>query len=80
MPELEGKTESTSHIAVVAAAYGGPEVLSVVDAEVLPPGPGEVTIEVRAAGSTRSTTSSTAGPSADPRTTFRCAWDSRSPE
>jgi NADPH:quinone reductase len=50
MPELEGKTESTSHFAVVAAAYGGPEVLSVVDAEVLPPGPGEVTIEVRAAG------------------------------
>jgi hypothetical protein len=42
--------ESTSHFAVVAAAYGGPEVLSVVDAEVLPPGPGEVTIEVRAAG------------------------------
>ncbi|MDT7775565.1 MAG: hypothetical protein QOC67_4489 [Pseudonocardiales bacterium] len=35
---------------VVAAAYGGPEVLSVVDAEVPPPGPGEVTIEVRAAG------------------------------
>jgi NADPH:quinone reductase len=42
--------ESTSHFAVVAAAYGGPEVLSVVNAEVLPPGPGEVTIEVRAAG------------------------------
>jgi NADPH:quinone reductase-like Zn-dependent oxidoreductase len=36
--------------AVVAAAYGGPEVLSVVEAEVPPPGPGEVTIEVRAAG------------------------------
>jgi len=36
--------------AVVAAAYGGPEVLSVVDAVVPPPGPGEVTIEVRAAG------------------------------
>ena len=35
---------------VVAVAYGGPEVLSVVDAEVPPPGPGEVTIEVRAAG------------------------------
>jgi NADPH:quinone reductase len=42
--------ESASHFAVVAAAYGGPEVLSVVDAEVPPPGPGEVTIEVRAAG------------------------------
>jgi len=36
--------------AVVAAAYGGPEVLSVVEAEVPPPGPGEVTIEVRASG------------------------------
>ncbi|WP_445188740.1 hypothetical protein ACTXG6_16785 [Pseudonocardia sp. Cha107L01] len=35
---------------VVAVAYGGPEVLSVVEAEVPPPGPGEVTIEVRAAG------------------------------
>lgn len=36
--------------AVVAAAYGEPEVLSVVEAEVPSPGPGEVTIEVRAAG------------------------------
>jgi NADPH:quinone reductase len=35
---------------VVAAAYGGPEMLSVVDTELRPPGPGEVTIEVRAAG------------------------------
>jgi NADPH2:quinone reductase len=41
---------SASHFAVIAAAYGGPEVLSVVDVEVPPPGPGEVTIEVRAAG------------------------------
>ena len=36
--------------AVVAAAYGGPEVLSLVEAEVPSPGPGEVMIEVRAAG------------------------------
>jgi NADPH:quinone reductase-like Zn-dependent oxidoreductase len=42
--------ESASHFAIVAAAYGGPDVLSVVDAEVPSPGPGEVTIEVRAAG------------------------------
>jgi len=42
--------QSASHFAVVAAAYGGPDVLSVVDAEVPSPGPGEVTIEVRAAG------------------------------
>lgn len=36
--------------AVVAVAYGGPEVLSVVETEVPAPGPGELTIEVRAAG------------------------------
>jgi NADPH:quinone reductase len=42
--------QSASHFAVVAAAYGGPGVLSVVNAEVPSPGPGEVTIEVRAAG------------------------------
>jgi NADPH:quinone reductase len=36
--------------AVVAPAYGGPEVLSVVDTEVPEPGPGEVRIQVRAAG------------------------------
>ena len=42
--------KNTRHLAVVAAAYGGPEVLSVVEIEVPRPGPGEVTIEVRAAG------------------------------
>jgi NADPH2:quinone reductase len=36
--------------AVVATAYGGPEVLEVVDVDVPRPGPGEVTISVRAAG------------------------------
>ena len=36
--------------AVVAPSYGGPEVLEVVDVEVPAPGPGQVTIEVRAAG------------------------------
>ena len=36
--------------AVVATAYGGPEVLSVVDVEVPAPGPGEVLLDVRAAG------------------------------
>jgi NADPH:quinone reductase len=49
-PNTAVTEESTSHFAVVAAAYGGPEVLSVVDAEVPSPGPGEVTIAVRAAG------------------------------
>jgi NADPH:quinone reductase len=36
--------------AVVARAYGGPEVLEVREVEVPAPGEGEVTIEVRAAG------------------------------
>ncbi|MFE3257318.1 zinc-binding alcohol dehydrogenase family protein [Nocardia sp. NPDC059091] len=36
--------------AVVATAYGGPEVLSLVEVEVPEPGPGEVSIAVRAAG------------------------------
>jgi NADPH2:quinone reductase len=49
-PVADRSLENTSDFAVVAAAYGGPEVLSVVDAEVPSPGPGEVTIEVRAAG------------------------------
>ena len=35
---------------VVATAYGGPEVLALVDTEVPAPGPGEVKVEVRAAG------------------------------
>ncbi|WP_210481494.1 NADP-dependent oxidoreductase [Naasia sp. SYSU D00948] len=34
----------------VATDFGGPEVLEEIDAEVAQPGPGEVTIEVRAAG------------------------------
>lgn len=36
--------------AVVATAFGGPEVLSVIETPVRPPGPGEVLISVRAAG------------------------------
>jgi NADPH:quinone reductase len=36
--------------AVVATAFGGPEVLSVIQTPVSPPGPGEVLISVRAAG------------------------------
>jgi NADPH:quinone reductase len=35
---------------VVATAFGGPEVLSIVDQDVGKPGPGEVRIAVRAAG------------------------------
>jgi len=37
-------------LAVIAAGYGGPEVLSVADEPVRDPGPGEARIEVRAAG------------------------------
>ncbi len=36
--------------AVVATAYGGPEVLSTTEVDVRAPGAGEVTLEVRAAG------------------------------
>src|SRR5665647_3438657 len=36
--------------AVVATAYGGPEVLDVVEVDPGEPGPGEVLLEVRAAG------------------------------
>jgi NADPH:quinone reductase len=36
--------------AVVATAYGGPEVLAVIEEEVPAPGPGEVLLDVRAAG------------------------------
>jgi NADPH:quinone reductase-like Zn-dependent oxidoreductase len=36
--------------AVVATAFGGPEVLSLVEVPLCPPGPGEAHIEVRAAG------------------------------
>ncbi len=35
---------------VIAAAYGGPEVLSVIDQPVPEPGPGEARVQVRAAG------------------------------
>jgi NADPH2:quinone reductase len=49
-PTAAATKESASHLAVVAAAYGGPEVLSVVNVEVPAPEPGEVTIQVRAAG------------------------------
>ena len=37
-------------VVVIAAAYGGPEVLSVIDQPVPEPGPGEARIQVRAAG------------------------------
>ena len=36
--------------AVVATAFGGPEVLALIETPVGPPGPGEVLISVRAAG------------------------------
>lgn len=41
-------TDTTT--AVVATAFGGPEVLELVEVEVPAPGPGQVTVEVRAAG------------------------------
>lgn len=44
-----GETFDTSEV-VVATSYGGPEVLTVTDATVPEPGPGQVRIAVRAAG------------------------------
>src|SRR5690348_14243609 len=41
---------SASARVVLATAYGGPEVLRVVDEPVADPGPGEALLEVRAAG------------------------------
>jgi NADPH2:quinone reductase len=41
-------TEMTT--AVVATGFGGPEVLEVIETPIEPPGPGEVRLEVRAAG------------------------------
>jgi NADPH:quinone reductase-like Zn-dependent oxidoreductase len=43
-------TDSKLARAVVATGYGGPEVLSLVEVPIDPPGPGEVLIDVRAAG------------------------------
>jgi NADPH2:quinone reductase len=35
---------------VMATAFGGPEVLAVVDEAVLDPGPGQLSVEIRAVG------------------------------
>lgn len=35
---------------VVATAYGGPEVLEVIDADIPPPGQGQVVVAMRAVG------------------------------
>jgi NADPH:quinone reductase-like Zn-dependent oxidoreductase len=43
-------TVSSTTTAVVATAFGGPDVLSLVETPIGPPAPGEVTIRVNAAG------------------------------
>jgi NADPH:quinone reductase-like Zn-dependent oxidoreductase len=48
--DSNGGGEHDMSEAVVAGAYGGPEVLSVIDVAVPEPGPGQVRIAVRAAG------------------------------
>jgi NADPH:quinone reductase len=48
--ENEAVDGSRTTKAVVATAFGGPEVLSVIETPVGPPGPDEVLISVRAAG------------------------------
>jgi NADPH:quinone reductase-like Zn-dependent oxidoreductase len=50
MRDRDGDVAAGVALVVIAAAYGGPEVLSVVDEPVSDPGPGEARIEVRAAG------------------------------
>jgi NADPH:quinone reductase len=46
----EAVDDSGMSRAVVATGFGGPEVLAVIETPVSPPGPGEVLISVRAAG------------------------------
>ena len=46
----EAVNDSGMTRAVVATAFGGPEVLAAIETPVRPPGPGEVLISVRAAG------------------------------
>ena len=50
MPGGDGAVAPGMAQVVVATAYGGPEVLELVQVPDDPPGPGEVVVEVRAAG------------------------------
>ena len=50
MPERGGDVAGGVARVVIAAGYGGPEVLSVAEEPVPEPGPGKARIEVRAAG------------------------------
>ena len=47
---MHSEPVAVSSRAVVASAFGGPEVLRVVDVDIADPGPGNVVIDVRAAG------------------------------
>ncbi|MCU1644883.1 MAG: NADP-dependent oxidoreductase [Nocardia sp.] len=47
---MQRDVDAAMATAIVAAAYGGPEVLTPIEVEVPGPGPGEVTVQVRAAG------------------------------
>lgn len=50
MDPVHGSLLPRMTTAIVATAYGGPEVLAAVETDVPDPGPGEVTVAVRAAG------------------------------
>src|SRR5215831_6640807 len=50
MPGCDEDVTAVIALVVIAAAYGGPENLSIVDEPVSGPGPGEARIEVRATG------------------------------
>ncbi len=77
MRENEAVDGSGMTRAVVATAFGGPEVLSVIQTPVSPPGPGEVLISVRAAGTNPIDYKSTAAPWGVIRPGCRCAWGPR---
>ena len=47
---MHSEPVALSSRAVVAISYGGPEVLRVDDVDIAEPGPGNILIDVRAAG------------------------------
>ncbi len=49
-PSMSDDLDPARSTAVIATAYGGPEVLAVIEVEQPPPGPGQVALAVRAAG------------------------------
>jgi hypothetical protein len=63
--------------AVVATGFGGPEVLSAIETPVGPLGPGEVLIDVRAAGTNPIDYKLYSGAVGRDPASCRCAWASK---